>query len=269
MEVLVDAIGAVHHPYIEKARIISFVPSITELLFDLDLEEQLVGRTSFCVHPKDKIDSIPTIGGTKAANIKRIKALNATHIIVNIDENPKDMVAELQQFIPHVIVTHPNHPDDNLDLYRLLGGIFQRQQQANALCDAFIAARDELQNAVQHLPSRQVAYFIWKAPWMSVSSETYIAQMLALVKWHIVPANEKSRYPVVTWEEMEEKAELFLFSTEPYKFTQDLITQLTDPINNTEKHYTLIDGEMTSWYGSRAILGLQYLKHFALTLNNE
>lgn len=269
MAALIDAIGAVHHLYTGKARIISLVPSITELLFDLELEDQLVGRTSFCVHPKEKIATIPSIGGTKAVNMKRIKGLNASHVIVNIDENPKEMVEALKEFIPHVIVTHPNHPDDNLALFHLLGGIFQRQQQAQQLCDAFVTAREALKNIVHTLPERQVAYFIWKEPWMSISRETYIAQMLALVNWYVVPTADKSRYPVVTWEEMAEKATLFLFSTEPYNFTQDLINQLPDPIDNNEKYYTLIDGEMTSWYGSRAILGLQYLQHFALTLNNE
>ena len=107
-------------------RIVSLVPSLTELLCDLGLAPQLVGRTGFCIHPRETVRAIPKVGGTKSVNLARLRELAPTHVIVNIDENEKPTVEEIARFVPHVVVTHPLHPRDNLALYRLLGGIFHR-----------------------------------------------------------------------------------------------------------------------------------------------
>jgi ABC-type Fe3+-hydroxamate transport system substrate-binding protein len=132
---LTDAIGQQHQPVAAaQARIVSLVPSITELICDLGLASSLVGRTGFCIHPADVVQAIPKIGGTKDVNIEKIRRLAPTHLIVNIDENEKPTVDLLAEFIPHVIVTHPNTPRDNLALYRLLGGIFQADAAAEQLC---------------------------------------------------------------------------------------------------------------------------------------
>src|SRR5438477_1283761 len=104
---LVDALGTVHEVAGATARIVSLVPSITELLFDLGLAAQVVGRTGFCVHPGDLVKRVAKVGGTKSIEIMRIKRLAPTHLIVNIDENPRATVEELSRFVPHVIVTHP------------------------------------------------------------------------------------------------------------------------------------------------------------------
>src|SRR5690606_20279262 len=98
------------------ARIVSLVPSITELLCDLGLGPQLVGRTGFCIHPRDIVEHIPKVGGTKDVNIEKIRKLAPTHLVVNIDENEKPTVEELAQFVPNIVVTHPLVPRDNLAL---------------------------------------------------------------------------------------------------------------------------------------------------------
>ena len=120
-----DAIGQTH-ACDPNARILSLVPSLTELLFDLGLASNLVGRTAFCVHPKGDVKAVPSIGGTKQVNMDKVLALGATHLIVNIDENPKELVDELSRHIENVIVTHPNKPDDNIALFKLLGDIFPK-----------------------------------------------------------------------------------------------------------------------------------------------
>ncbi|MCW9045166.1 MAG: helical backbone metal receptor, partial [Alphaproteobacteria bacterium] len=102
-------------------RIISLVPSLTETLFDLDLQDQLVGRTSFCIHPHDKIASIPSVGGTKAIKMQKFKDLAPTHVLVNVDENPKSLAEDIEALGVEVVVTHPLTPEDNLPLFRLLG----------------------------------------------------------------------------------------------------------------------------------------------------
>jgi ABC-type hemin transport system substrate-binding protein len=92
------------------------VPSITELVCDLGLADQLVGRTGFCIHPWDTVRRIPKVGGTKDVNVEKIRALAPTHAIVNVDENTRETAQALARFVPHLIVTHPQAPRDNLDL---------------------------------------------------------------------------------------------------------------------------------------------------------
>ncbi|MDP9109099.1 MAG: helical backbone metal receptor, partial [Pseudomonadota bacterium] len=147
---LVDAVGTRHQPIATGSvpRIVCLVPSITELLCDLGLAPVLVGRTGFCIHPAAVVQAIPKVGGTKDINVERVLQLAPTHLIVNIDENPKPVVAHLAQHIPHVIVTHPLAPRDNLDLYRLLGGLFGRSEQAETLCEAWQGADAQCTAAV-------------------------------------------------------------------------------------------------------------------------
>ena len=111
-------------------RIVSLVPSITELLVDLGLAGSLVGRTGFCIHPREVVREIPKVGGTKDVKVDRIRELAPTHVVVNVDENRLETVEEIAIFTPSVIVTHPLAPIDNLELYRLLGAIFGREAEA-------------------------------------------------------------------------------------------------------------------------------------------
>ncbi len=104
-----DAIGTLH-PRDPEARIVSLVPSLTELVCELGLAARLVGRTGFCIHPAATVRAIPKVGGTKDVNIEKIRKLAPTHVLVNIDENEKPTVDLLAQFVPHIVVTHPLAP---------------------------------------------------------------------------------------------------------------------------------------------------------------
>lgn len=253
---LVDAIGQEHAPH-DAPRIVSLVPSITELLCDLGLAPFLVGRTGFCIHPADVVRGIPKVGGTKDVNVEKIRGLAPTHLVVNIDENEKPTVDALARFVPHVIVTHPLAPRDNLDLYRLLGGIFGRGPQAEALCAGFESEYMALEAAPKG-PPQTLLYCIWKDPWMTVSRDTYIANMMALANWRIWQAPSDTRYPQFRWSgEVADAIDGVLLSSEPYRFTEAHADALERQIG---KPVRLVDGEMTSWYGSRAIHGLRYLR---------
>jgi ABC-type Fe3+-hydroxamate transport system substrate-binding protein len=262
-----DAIGA-EHDAVDAAgptpRIISLVPSITELLCELGLAPLLVGRTGFCIHPAEVVAAVPKIGGTKDINIDKVRALAATHLVVNIDENEKPAVELLAQFVPNVIVTHPQTPHDNPGLYRLLGGIFGAQSQAELLCAQFESELALLR--ARQWPSQQVLYCIWKEPWMTVSADTYIAGMLAEIGWQqcdVAPTVASSvRYPAFAWTPaLLQQVDRILLSSEPYRFTA---AHAADLQQQTGKPVQLVDGEMLSWYGSRAIDGLRYLRHLAL-----
>ena len=241
-------------------RIVSLVPSITELVCELGLADQLVGRTGFCIHPQETLKSIPRVGGTKSVNLKKIRALAPTHVIVNVDENRKETADALAGFVPNVIVTHPLAPLDNLSLYRRIGSAFGKEREAEQLCSGFERAYREIEK--RKFPPRKVLYLIWKDPWMTVSRDTYISRTLRLFGLHTVPGASSKRYP-----ELESAAipgaELILLSTEPYRFNEQHRDELESRLR---KPVRLIDGEMTSWYGSRAIRGLRYLADFSASL---
>jgi len=241
-------------------RIVSLVPSITELVCELGLADQLVGRTGFCIHPKEALEKVPKVGGTKSVNLKKIRALAPTHVIVNVDENRKETADALAGFVPNLIVTHPLAPRDNLSLYRQIGGAFGKEREAERLCRQFEAAFLEIQE--RKYAARRILYLIWKDPWMTVSRDTYVSRTLALFGLHTLPEAADARYPKLDSLEVD-GVERLLLSTEPYRFGEahrkDLQGQLKLPV-------CLIDGEMTSWYGPRAITGLRYLADFAASL---
>lgn len=255
---LIDAIGTLHVPA-PDARIVSLVPSITELLCDLGLAGRLVGRTGFCIHPAALVRAIPKVGGTKDVNLGKLRALAPTHVIVNIDENEKPTVDALAEFIPHIVVTHPNAPRDNLALAQLMGGLFGVEPAARAWCDRF-EHEYALLRAAPKGPPATVLYCIWQDPWMTVSSDTYIASMLAEIGWR-VPQLGSARYPVFQWSEaLLDGIDAVLLSSEPYRFGPEHADALEKQLG---KPVLLVDGEMMSWYGSRSAAGLAYLRALA------
>jgi hypothetical protein len=244
-------------------RIVSLVPSITELLCDLDLSDQLVGRTGFCIHPWETVRTIPKVGGTKDLKFDRIRELEPTHVVVNVDENRKEDAEALAEFIPTVMVTHPLAPRDNLDLYRQMGREFDREAQAEELCGKFEAALAR----VDERPEQRVLYLIWKDPWMTVAPDTYIAQTLELFNWQTQPVEIGSpegdqglrvRYPEVDLATVD--VDRVLLSSEPFHFKGHHVAEVEELLPGPQ--VSLIDGEMTSWYGSRAIVGIDYLAEY-------
>lgn len=254
----IDAIGQAHAAA-PQARIVSLVPSITELLCELGLAGQIVGRTGFCIHPAEVVQAIPKIGGTKDVNLDKIRKLAPTHLVVNIDENEKPTVDALAEFVPHIIVTHPNKPYDNVALAQLMGGVFCAEDKAQVWCAAFEAEYAQLRAAPATLPQTML-YCIWQDPWMSVSRDTYIANMLAEIGWR-VPDLGEVRYPQFAWTPaLLASIDGVLLSSEPYRFTDAHCDALERQIG---KPVLLVDGEMMSWYGSRSLQGLRYLRQLA------
>lgn len=263
-ETLTDAVGTRHLPTEHPARIVCLVPSITELLYGLGLSDCLVGRTRYCIHPAALVAAVPSVGGTKRVNHGVIRTLNATHVILNREENPRSMAEQLAEYIPHIIVTHPRTPQDNVPLYRLMGGIFHRQTEAEMLARQFRHELRILKRQTVTWPRRKVIYLIWRKPWMGIARHTYISKTLQLVNWDTLPNVREPSYPLVDLSQgMVEEADFILFSSEPYPFKPgDLEAFAITHACGPEK-LALIDGEMTSWYGNRAISGLRYLRRFA------
>jgi ABC-type Fe3+-hydroxamate transport system substrate-binding protein len=266
---LIDAAGVAHAvaQNTRNARIVSLVPSITETLFALGLGARVVGRTGFCIHPRAAVASIPKVGGTKDVNLKKLCALAPTHVIVNIDENEKPTVDAIRDFVPHIVVTHPNAPEDNLALFRLLGGVFDAESAAAELCAQMQAELDACaarQRGYERWPPERVLYLIWKDPWMTVAADTYIARTLAQIGWQVPHPpggwSGAARYPALALEDWVPQVDRVLLSSEPYAFNAADVQALRARFAGTP--VDLIDGEMTSWYGVRAIGGLRYLRNF-------
>ncbi|MCU0839176.1 MAG: helical backbone metal receptor [Rhodospirillales bacterium] len=264
MEPLIDAAGQCHRQASGPVRVVSLVPSLTELLFELGVGDSIVGRTAYCVHPRERVKAVTRVGGTKTIHFDRIDALDPTHILVNIDETPRHVATELSARGYSLIVTHPRTLNDNLSLFRLLGGVFAREAAAVRLAEQFIAARDALAASVHHLPSRRVLYLIWKEPWMTVGRETYVSSMLATIGWRTWPEVAEPRYPAVSiGPELLSAVDLVLFASEPFPFRARHIEafQKTFPEHATKA--MAVDGQMVSWYGSRAIQAMGYLQALA------
>ncbi|PKO84434.1 MAG: cobalamin-binding protein [Betaproteobacteria bacterium HGW-Betaproteobacteria-11] len=252
-----DALGRYHAPCTGEPRIVSLVPSLTELLCDLGLAAALVGRTGFCVHPREVVRRIPKVGGTKDVDLDAVRALAPTHLIADIDENRRPQVEALVTCVPQVIVVHPRAVEDNLALYTLFGHAFCREEEAARLAAEFRASRAELAGIVARCPRQAVLYPIWREPWITIGRDTYIASMLAAAGWDSLPAVSARRFPVFEWNApWLATVERVLLPSEPYAFTARHAAEVT---RLSGKPVVRIDGEMVSWYGSRAIAGLRYL----------
>ncbi len=258
---ILDAAGRPHPRARGTVRIVSLVPSLTELLLDLGLGAQLVGRTRFCVHPREAVRAVPRMGGTKDVDLGRVRAAAPTHVIVNVDENEKAVADALAGFVPNLVVTDPVQVEDNLSLYALLGHVFDRERQAQAL-----AARLSEQltaNRRERFEPARVLYLIWRRPWMAVGVDTFIARMLASVGLQAVAPASAARYPQVDFGVFGgERFDAVLASSEPYRFADAHLRELRAEPGLAGRPVLRIDGEMTSWYGSRAIAGLRYLREF-------
>ena len=262
------------------ARIASLVPSLTETLVDLGLSAQLVARTGFCIHPAAAVRGIPKVGGTKDVNLARLRDLAPTHVLVNVDENTRETVEQLREFVPHVVVTHPQKPDDNLALFKVLGTLFSAtagvQERARILHDQFEGKLRALR--ARAWPQRRVLYVIWREPWMTVARDTYIASILAEVGWRTLPhvaggdglrCAGATRYPAFDWgAPWLREVDLVLLASEPYRFGTAHVKATRSLLEAKGLMATvqLIEGEWASWYGSRALLSLPQLAQFAAAL---
>ncbi len=253
-------------------RIASLVPSLTETMFALGLGEQVVARTGYCIYPAPLVNAVPKVGGTKDVNLGKLAALKPSHVLLNRDENTLATLAAVQAFAPapSILANHPLAPLDNLDVFRDLGETFNAKPAAGQLCQQFQAAYDAV--TAQTWQPKRVLYLIWQDPWMSVASNTYISQTLALYGLHTFPAVQAqtvgaTRYPVIADLNACVKThgiDAVLLSTEPYSFNEShcaaLQAQLGVPVH-------LVNGEYTSWYGSRAIEALPALAAWRITLD--
>ena len=178
-------------------KIISLVPSITETLFDLGLSEnEIIGRTKFCIHPANRLKNVSVIGGTKNLNITKIKALKPDLIIANKEENIKEDVEELQKYFK-VLVTNVSNLEDNYYLLKTLGNLLGKQE----IAQKFNLKIYEILAKFSDLEKKKCAYLIWKNPYMTVGFDTFIHDILDKVGFQNIFKNQK-RYPEISVEDL-------------------------------------------------------------------
>ncbi|MFD0977865.1 ABC transporter substrate-binding protein [Salinimicrobium gaetbulicola] len=246
-------------------RIISLVPSQTELLVDLGLEDVLIGVTKFCVHPKDLRQRKNTVGGTKQVHVDKIRKLAPEIILCNKEENTLEMVAELENIAP-VHVSDVKSVDDSLELIREYGEIFGVREKASEIAGQIMDLREDFCEFIDKKPKQRVAYFIWKNPWMVVGKDTFIDHLLELNKFENVYRLEKSRYPEIYLDQLTTKnADRVFLSTEPYPFKEEDKSMFKKAVREDCIH--IVDGEYFSWYGSRLIAAFDYFKKLHGTLS--
>ncbi|GAB3325822.1 helical backbone metal receptor [Larkinella ripae] len=229
-------------------RIVSVVPSQTELLFDLGLDEQIVGVTKFCIHPAEKVKNRARVGGTKTLQLDRIHALKPDWILANKEENTREQIEALQRFYP-VHVTDIHTVDEALGMIRTVGAMVGRKPEAERLLreigNAFDA--DGLRSTNDAGPT--VAYFIWRKPYLVAANETFIHSMLEWTGFRNAFA-DLNRYPEVTEDSLKAaRPDLIFLSSEPYPFSEKHTAELQMICPRSQ--ILLVDGEAFSWYGSR------------------
>ena len=255
MAVFIDQIGRSVTLNKTPQRIISLVPSQTELLFDLGHIDEVIGITKFCIHPAEWFRTKTRIGGTKQLNIELIKQLQPDLIIANKEENVKEQVEELEKVFP-VWVSDVNNLNDAYEMIEQIGIITNKEQPANEI---ILQAKEGFAKLPTPDSRLRTAYFIWQNPYMTVGGDTFIHSMLEIAGFENLYADQ-IRYPEITIDELRIKnCQLVFLSSEPYPFKQKHIADLQSALPNTK--IIIVDGEMFSWYGSRLLQASAYFNN--------
>ena len=238
-------------------RIISIVPSQSELLWDLGLRKELVGITKFCIHPSEMYRSIERVGGTKKLDIDKIRQLKPDLIIGNKEENDQQQIEELRKEFP-VWMSDIYDLSDAFEMISELAGIIGKEDNAEQIIKTIKTNFSELD--ISKFKGKKVAYFIWYNPFMAAAQNTFINHLLEKLCF-INSFAYLNRYPEVNASQIKGAAPDYIFlSSEPFPFVEKHIEELKQISPNSE--VVLVDGEMFSWYGNR----LQYAPAYFTTL---
>lgn len=248
-------------------RIISIVPSQTELLYDLGLDEEVLGITKFCIHPETWFRTKTRVGGTKQLHVQLIHDLQPDLIIANKEENLRDQVEELAKEFP-VWISDIKDLQDAYDMIKSVGELVGKSESSINLIESI---KSTFQKYLLHEDSGQVVpnatYLIWKDPYMTIGGDTFISNMMKVCGMKNMFEGEK-RYPEITINDLSTgNCQLLLLSSEPYPFNQKHLQELQPQLPSTK--ILLVDGEMFSWYGSRLKLVPAYFRQLRQLVFNS
>ncbi len=245
-------------------RIISLVPSVTELLFDLGLDDNIAGCTDFCVHPKEKVRKIYKIGGTKDFSLNKIRELKPDLIISVKEENNRELVLEIANEFPTVIFEVVDI-ESALELIKSIGIIVNKKDKSARLIKDI--KHELLQLKTDNNKVMTACYLIWENPMITVNSDTFISEMMSIVGFKNIFSDNLKNYPEITKKELlDAKPEYILLSSEPFFFSKK--HQKEYQIKYPNFIVILVNGEMFSWYGSRMLKAFKYFKSLEKNLNS-
>lgn len=253
MTVFTDQLGCKVEINVPPQRIVSVVPSQTELLYDIGCGERIVGQTIFCIHPESKFKTTCKVGGPKKLNIPKIRSLKPDLIIANKEENIKEEIEELAKDCP-VWVSDIAKLEDAYTMIATIGQICQRVSETHALNKRIKAGFEQLNISIRH----SCIYMIWRNPYMLVGGGTFINDMLQRAGFENVCAN-MDRYPSLESESLRKlNPEFVLLSSEPYPFKEKHRAEFEAIFPNAK--IIFVDGEMFTWYGSRLQYAAEYFQ---------
>lgn len=254
--ILEDQIGQRHTIDGAPKRIVSIVPSQTELLYDLGLEDRIVGITKFCVHPYHLKSTRKVVGGTKKLHIEKVWDLQPDIIVANKEENTEEIVKALSEICP-VWVTDIRSLADNARMIRDFGQLFNCRTEAVKILDKLAHTIENFRSFMADKPVRKSAYFIWKDPYMVAGGDNFIDEMMELNKFENI-FRQRGRYPevIVPKLRIQGDPELIFLSSEPYPFKDEDAFEIGRSTHHAKTVF--VDGEMFSWYGSRVLKAIPY-----------
>ena len=254
-----DQLGTEHKFTTSPKRIVSLVPSQTELLYDLGLEDNIVGITKFCVHPMHLKATKTIVGGTKNIKYDVIQALQPDIIICNKEENTKEIVDQLSAICP-VWVTDIYTVEDNSKMIQDFGALFNKRTEAQKWISKIENAKQDFDAFVKNKPIKKVAYFIWANPFMVAGNNTFINELLKLNHFQNIYESKEGRYPEIDLEKIYEEGDpdYVLLSSEPFPFKEEHAFEIGRYTHHAKTIF--VDGEMFSWFGSRLLKAFDYFK---------
>lgn len=249
-----DQLGHIIEVLVKPKRIISLVPSQTELLFYLGLKKEIVGITKFCIHPKESVKKVDKIGGTKKFDFEKIKKINPDLIIANKEENYQEGIECLRDLYP-VWTSDIYSIDDSLHMINEVSQITETEEKAITLSKNIMLKSNDALN----IHSGNVLYLIWQNPYMLAGNNTYINVVLKHLGFNNLGAIQE-RYPEITEKELTKLNPEYVFlSSEPFPFKEKHVENYQKLFPNAK--IKLVDGEMFSWYGNRMLLAFDYFKN--------
>lgn len=251
--ILTDHLGREVKVTSSPNRIVSICPAITETLFALGLEDEIIGRTKYCIFPKKKVEKVEIVGGTKEVNEEKIRELQPDLILAEKEENTKEIVQALEKIAP-VFVLEVQSIKDAYRFIRTLGALTNREQKAEEL----IGSCKFSFPVVPANEKKKAAYVIWRKPYMVVGGTTYINDVLHTLGFHNPFEKVGSRYPAVSKEEFAKaNLDVLFLASEPFPFQEKHVAEFQSFLPNTK--IILVDGEMF-WYGAKMVTARPYFK---------
>lgn len=250
---IIDHLGRTVTYNFPPKRIISLCPSITDTLFSLQLENEVVGRTRFCIFPEGRVKKVKAVAGTKDIKLEAIHEAKPDLIFVEKEENTEEIVKKLEQYYP-VYVAEVQSIKDAYRMIHDVGHVTDRENEAEDLVKNIHSQF----NSFPKMNGKRAAYVIWKKPYMVVGKETYIQSVLDELGFINPFVDAEGRYPVVTAEDFQcAELDYVLLASEPYPFKEKHQAEFLDMMPNVQP--INVDGEMF-WSGPRMLEAIDYFK---------